>query len=1267
MTSNGAISPVPLRFVTSCFAAILLGLAIASAQPPAPQGAVEALFQAIDDNDTNAFQQLLAHNTNLLDDANYDLYRSKHYPIIQAAADGRTEIVALLLKHGANPNVWGDTRNSGNAHMTALENAARFGHVEVCKRLLEGGANPNHRGFSKETALHFVFDGSAFPSNRDEIAVLLLDHGANPFLEAGYYRTTAFELAITRADGKFVPRMLRESRVLPTEPVRGAEALVDGAPLFKPEAARQLRTNGVAWLTAVAQRGELEAVEALLDAGVSAREKPGHGYPVLQAFALAAASAEKSKDFPAERWASIRRLLEKHGAARDALAATGLGDLETARRLVAADKNVVLAADQQGDTPLHWAVRADRLPMTSFWLDAGAVPAATNFAGQTALHLAAAQGLADHVARLLAAHAPTDARDTNGLTPLDAAIQAKQTATIRLLLPTGQPDVPAARGVSTPLHHAAARGDIAALSASVNGSNLETHNELGFTPLHLALQHGQLGPAAFLLDKGADVNARDPDGNTALHLIVLHRAPVIAGRPPAAWLARKQADPRNEAYVRYLMTTNEEAIEWPVPQAAAFLLAAGADAAAVNRAGKTVVQIATDESTILFDEERAALLKLLGTTGNTLDARDANGDTALHRAARGIHGDPVEDLIAGGADLNATNHQGRTPLHAAVKDLCVWGEASPLQLILRGKPNLNARDNEGHTALHLLVLSESAFREESVRALLDAGADPNLRDNEGRTPLLVLLEKSPSWFDSGPIARVLVEAGADPALADDRGRNALHHLAHIRKQDGAFFFPTPPDFLLTEKMVVDARDQDGNTALHYAASGNDGVFGWLRQHGASLDVTNHAGKTPRALAASRKDPFFRFQSSSETDIFQAVREGNLAALSNLLQADPNLITKMDSGGQTPLRFAVMTRRTNVVEFLDRHGGPWDPVSAIVAGRTEVLRQILARQPFETTNKADGRGLLHFAAANGNTAAIELLLAAGCDRHEPDMWGMSPLGSALLERQMDTAKWLRQHGATGNVFDAAYAGDLQALQALVAADKTCIRATNQAGISVAEIATAEDHADCLALLLDRGVRVGATNAHNGRMLLHVAAIGNCTNAAVLLLQRGIKTETCDQFGFTPLHLAALQGHADFASLLLKHKARVDAQVIKATTSESQFFAIRGRPRLTFVGDTALHLAARARRPNMITLLLHAGASVNATNSAGSTPLDVLHMAMPPSVPAGLSYMWHPYGPSRPLRKAVVRSNETVQAAEEMLETAGGKRGQPNRPVRQSPPF
>jgi ankyrin repeat protein len=271
---------------------------------------------------------MLASNTNLT--------RARYYnmlPLHAAVADGRGEVVGLLLKYGADVNARGDTLATSNAQLTALNIAIHFNRPAICRQLLEAGADPNLLSQFDGSGLHF-----AFGYHREAMVGWLLDHGADPFLEdtSPHRRSAPFALAITRSDGKFVPRMLRESRVNSATPKPGAELLLDGKPpALKPGAAKFLAAHGTEMLLAAAQRGELEAVEALLEAGVSSKGTAPEGAPFLQPFALSAAADEKGKDFQAERWARIRALLEKSGARCDALAATGLGDLATARALLA--------------------------------------------------------------------------------------------------------------------------------------------------------------------------------------------------------------------------------------------------------------------------------------------------------------------------------------------------------------------------------------------------------------------------------------------------------------------------------------------------------------------------------------------------------------------------------------------------------------------------------------------------------------------------------------------------------------------------------------------------------------------------------------------------------------------------------------------------------------------------------------------------------------------------------------------------------------------
>jgi ankyrin repeat protein len=80
-----------------------------------------------------------------------------------------------------------------------------------------------------------------------------------------------------------------------------------------------------------------------------------------------------------------------------------------------------------------------------------------------------------------------------------------------------------------------------------------------------------------------------------------------------------------------------------------------------------------------------------------LNAADADGDTALHVAARSSHGSSAEDLLALGANPRVVNKAGSTPLHAAVE----CGSARSLYALLGAGADAGAKNAAGETPLDL--------------------------------------------------------------------------------------------------------------------------------------------------------------------------------------------------------------------------------------------------------------------------------------------------------------------------------------------------------------------------------------------------------------------------------------------------------------------------------------------------------------------------------------------------------------------------------------
>jgi hypothetical protein len=116
------------------------------------------------------------------------------------------------------------------------------------------------------------------------------------------------------------------------------------------------------------------------------------------------------------------------------------------------------------------------------------------------------------------------------------------------------------------------------------------------------------------------------------------------------------------------------------------------------------------------------------------------GDTALHFAAAAYQTEIVRTLLRAGADVHARNCRGLQPLHtASLGDPTSrrWNpsaQAATVLLLTESGANPNAPDKLGMTPLHKAIRSRCA---EAVRALLAHGADPARKNKRGSTPMVL--------------------------------------------------------------------------------------------------------------------------------------------------------------------------------------------------------------------------------------------------------------------------------------------------------------------------------------------------------------------------------------------------------------------------------------------------------------------------------------------------------------------------------------------------
>jgi hypothetical protein len=161
------------------------------------------------------------------------------------------------------------------------------------------------------------------------------------------------------------------------------------------------------------------------------------------------------------------------------------------------------------------------------------------------------------------------------------------------------------------------------------------------------------------------------------------------------------------------------------------------------------------------------------------------GDTALHLAAAGYRVEIARLLLGAGADPNAAaNHRESGPLHYAADGYVngpVWDgkrQVKMIRCLLDAGADVNAQDKNGASPLHRAVRTRCAA---AVKCLLEAGADPTLKNKPGSTPFHLAVQNTGRGGSGSDVAIVgqreiigiFRSFGVSTGLRDGKGKSVL--------------------------------------------------------------------------------------------------------------------------------------------------------------------------------------------------------------------------------------------------------------------------------------------------------------------------------------------------------------------------------------------------------------------------------------------------------------------------------------------------------------